>query len=538
MNPNGGKRGNEPQTLEQRVALLERLLQQVPSRFSYPPSLMSSNAIMVNQEAHDFAIGEVVYQAWNDPDYTWTKAWGFIGLEHAGDGRAVTGAFGVVSRVVGANRFEVVSAGEVSNLLLVEGEAALDPQQDIGVDLYLTDNVDSPGRVSRYRTASSIRIATALPSATASRYVVRVSRESSASFAVATLNYASLGLSEAFIPVVVDDGTAPVALASYTDEPEPDDLRLAICKYDALRSVVLMHGKVWRSTLFAGISPAPRAGARFLGTGGNMVDGDGWLDPTPTLHNPMIRLGRYDGARGFEFDPRHETSLQHAWDLKAGEGTGLGAVLEDGDVPYWDEAEERFRTGKPYLPSEAEGPCVIGRIEPGEGAVIAFQATLALGGLFLGDDGNLIWKLVGPENMDPFPAYAVLANITDTEAPSEHLEAPDGTVLGRVGDVMGFGSDPELGTAAAGGGYLKVHFAAGKYVEIAASGAVTVYHSASLKFELTSAGVLRLTWGSGNTFTLDPSHVSGSGLDIRLRELDYCEGGVAQKRWVPCDAGH
>ena len=117
------------------------------------------------------------------------------------------------------------------------------------------------------------------------------------------------------------------------------------------------------------------------------------------------------------------------------------------------------------------------------------------------------------------------------------LTAPDGTVFGRVGSTMGFGSDPELGTAAAGGGYLKIHFAAGKYFEFDVDGSFRIYHSASLSVEVSAAGKVTLTYASSNTVTIDPADIVGSSRAFKIREIDVCDpSGVPKKMQLICTA--
>jgi hypothetical protein len=528
---------DEVATLREQVESLKRMVQQRPL-WSVPSSRKPSSLVTRGRKVdHGFLVGQVVYQAWEDPDLVWQLGWGFAGLADLVTGNYATPAFGVVSSVLSDDDFEVTTDGVTDNLRIADtgvevDEATLDPEHDIGLDLYLIDDVENPGQVTRFRTASGIRIATWLPDV---GYVVRVSRESTATFAVVDLVFSSLGFSATTIPVVVDNGTDPVVAAVYTNAPEPEHLRLAICAYSETQSVVLRHGKIWKGGLESGITPAPKAGPRYLGTAGAMETKDAWVTHTLTKNAPMIRVGYYDGARGFFFDPRAEAGIQSAWDFN--DGPGLGGGLEEGDGLFWDATTSRFKSTKPYLPKEAEGPSVIARIQPGEGEVVAFQATLSLGGLFLGADGNLIWKLVGPENMDPFPAYSVLANVTAAEAPAEHLEAPDGTVFGRVGSVMGFGSDPELGTAAAGGGYFKIHFAINKYFEFAADGSFKIFHSASLSLEVNAAGKVTLTYGSSNKVIIDPADIVGSSRELKIRELDVCDPtGLAKKIQLLCTA--
>lgn len=536
----GTKVGNAEADLEARLRVVEDKLRMVLARQVVRPARDDQVVTAVDQVAHGLTVGQVVYRAWDGSEYSWTLAWGFAGLGDGEPGEQRTGVFGVVSRVVNDDRFEVLTDGLVSSIDLADTGVIVAEDiltnDDVGLDLYLIDDVDNPGKVTRFRTASSIRIATYLPG---QGYLVRVVRESTATFAVVDLSFSSLGSFPTSLPVVEDNGTDPVALVSYTDDPDPEDLRIAVCKYSETQSVVLRHGKMWNGGLSAGVSPAPTAGPRYLGTSGALVDGAGWLDVTPALHDPMLRCGFYDGARGFFFDPRHETSLQHSWDLKPGEGIGLTAALEDGDVPVWNESEKRFRTSRPFLATEADGPSVLARFESGVGPVVAFQVTVPWGVLVDNGAGELEWKLLTPDHLADFPAYSVLANETASPAPATHLEAPDGTVLARVGATMGFGSDPELGTAADGEGYFKIHFAPGKYFEFAADGSFKIYHSATLSMEVNASGKLTLTYANSNTVTIDPADIVGTSRAFRIRELDICDAsGVAKKIQILATAAY
>jgi hypothetical protein len=384
-----------------RVKLLEQRTLQIPSR---PVIQRGAQSLVtsVNKTAHGFSVGDVVCQIYSGSAYVWQLAWGFIGLSTQLSGAFATPVFGVVSAVPTVNDFEVTTDGLVDAVTMADtgtivSETFLDPTRDVALDLYLIDDVDNPGRVTRFRTASSIRIATWLPG---QGYLVRVSRESTATFDVCQFTYATPAT---ILQVVVDDGTNPVALADYTTSPDPKNLRILVCKYDGTHSVVLRHGKTWKGGLYAGISPAPLAGPRYLTTAGAIDYGDAWTQSTPTKHDPMIRVGYYDGDRGFFFDPRHETSLQHSWDVKAGEGTGVTAALEDADVVVWNAAEFRYRTKK--IGSDSIAP----------GSIASAQLA-------------------------DFSGYAILGNPTASAAPCVQLLASnDGDVLRRVGTTLGFG---------------------------------------------------------------------------------------------------
>jgi len=148
-----------------------------------------------------------------------------------------------------------------------------------------------------------------------------------------------------------------------------------------------------------------------------------------------------------------------------------------------------------------------------------------------------VWQLLTPTNLEDAPAYSILANETSSEAESAWLEAPDGTMLARVGSIMGFGSDPELGTAAAGGGYFKINFAAGKYFEFDDDGSFRIYHSSTLSLEVNASGKVTLTYGSSNKVIIDPADIVGSSRELKIRELAICDDtGAAKKVQLLCTA--
>jgi len=112
------------------------------------------------------------------------------------------------------------------------------------------------------------------------------------------------------------------------------------------------------------------------------------------------------------------------------------------------------------------------------------------------------------------------------------------------------------GTPGAGGGDLSVNltsvkdltvdstdgvkftFGSGQYFQVTAAGALDFYHSATARVQIDSAGKVTITYPSSNTVTIDPSHFVGTSRDVRLREIDVCDAGVAKKMLMLASAAY
>lgn len=119
-------------------------------------------------------------------------------------------------------------------------------------------------------------------------------------------------------------------------------------------------------------------------------------------------------------------------------------------------------------------------------------------------------------------------------------------VAGSLGSVLSSdGTDPSwtsnlaAGTTGAGGGTLKIHFAAGKYVEVATTGVVTVYHSATAQVSISATAKVTLTYANFNKVIFDTADfLSQTSKIVKIREIDFCESGVASKRLVMCSESY
>ncbi len=546
MNEMNSREANRTEALELRIRRLEALIQQLPSRPVNPVSLVPSLRSTVTQVAHGFGVGDVVYGRWDGTELVYELGWGFSGLEYAVDGVASVGAFGVVSQVASVDRFELTTAGWVPSLRTLTAEASL-TDDDRGIDLYLAEEVDEPGAVTRFRTASGIRIGSYL-GAPAGHSAITIFRDSSATFSLATLDIATLTIPAGEV-AVVDVSVVPPVLAEYTDDPDPKDLCLAWCKFSATQTVLVVHGKVWRGEFYGGSGGIPR-GPCWLSNAGALsfpsashVDAWTWdLIGVPLRNAPKIRLGYLDGASGFFFDPCSEVGLFAAWDLCE----GPAGPLANGDVIVWDSTNSRWRWRQPASGLTAfAGPGVLGvptgasalpsAIGPGTNGDVLRVTAGALGfGKIVA--ANITANVIGATELAQALAYTVVGNGTSATANAVGITASaDGTVLNRKGTTLAFVATMELGTTGSGGGTFKCNFAAGKYFSIDASGNVDLFHSASVRVQINTLGKITITYGSSNTIIFDATDIVGSSRAFKIREMDVCDAfGVAKKIQLLC----
>lgn len=106
-------------------------------------------------------------------------------------------------------------------------------------------------------------------------------------------------------------------------------------------------------------------------------------------------------------------------------------------------------------------------------------------------------------------------------APVSATAPTAGTVLAWNGSAWVPASEIALGDNTAGGGTLRVYFAAGQYIDIDSSGSITA------------------VYGDSNTVRIRASDFgSVTGKTVQLRELDYCDAGVAKKMLVLCSEAY
>lgn len=100
----GTKNGNPETDAARRLDRLERIVQQIPSRFGSAQSTGDSVSINFKQVAHGFSVGSAI--ALNGTNFVAAKA----------DSSATSGFFGIVSAIIDSNNFTVVVAGKIKGL--------------------------------------------------------------------------------------------------------------------------------------------------------------------------------------------------------------------------------------------------------------------------------------------------------------------------------------------------------------------------------------------------------------------------------------
>ncbi len=490
---------NREADLEARVRRLESLISQIASR----PVARQADAvrIRISKTAHGFAVGQ-----WVRPEWVLALAKPLDLVTYATGNLPIIA--GVVSRVFSVDAFELTIDGYVEGIN--NPEDTVDQEFLTGLTYSLSE-VDA-GQVTK--NATTTRIECFLATGPHAGIVLQQTK------CQAQLFVGPGG----FTAGQVLDGLGNLADAA--DNPPRSTLGVVINDYSSADASVVCRGGV---VVFPADVTLP---------GGTL-----WLDPTtpggltdtkpttPADQRPILVMKNLGGSVYWVFPPDDSPlGVGDLWDVD------LSTPPSDGDTVVWDDTAKRWVPGPGGLDGDADGPSVIARIETGVGPVVAFQATTDKGVLTV-DTGELVWQLVKPENMEHRAAYGVLANATASAAAMTELTAADGTLFGRVGSTMGFGSDPELGTTAAGGGYLKIHFAAGKYFEFDTDGTFRIYHSATLSLEVNASGKVTLTYASSNTVTIDPADIVGTSRAFKIREIDVCDSsGVAKKMQLLCTA--
>lgn len=496
---------DEVAALRQEVEGLKRSLDLRPLWSTPSTRPRSSVVVPVEMEGHGFSVGLWVLYA---GDFTqWIPA---LARPYDPTASSIPLITGVVTRVFSPNRFEVTISGYVEGINNPEDE--IDGEFSAGNYYSLSETV--AGTLTYVPTTTRIRCFQALGPHSG---IVIQSVECQAE-----LFYSSGNIPAAKVVNNLGDLADPAvdtnrAFLGVTINDFTGAANSVVCRSGIVvfpDSVSLPGGTLWLDPT----SPGELTGTK---------------PATPADQRPipiMVSLG----AHVYWVNPPWltDTGVGDLWDVDT------STPPADGETLVWDDTGKRWKPGSPGLGTEAEGPSVVARIESGVGPVVAFQATTNKGVLTV-DTGVLVWQLVRPENMEHRAAYGVLANATAATAAMTELTAEEGTVFGRVGSTMGFGSNPELGTAADGGGYLKIHFATDKYFEFDTDGSFRIYHSASLSLEVSSTGVVTLTYGSSNTVTIDPADIVGTGRELKIRELDICDAtGTPKKIQLLCTAAY
>lgn len=151
-----------------------------------------------------------------------------------------------------------------------------------------------------------------------------------------------------------------------------------------------------------------------------------------------------------------------------------------------------------------------------------------------GDDCFLWWNSTASE-IQFFRFWAAVANrgavltydptVSAANARTTAIEGPTnkGTLFAYRDPAAGSPAwmrAIDIGDATTGGGTLTVYFAAGKSIDIDSSGTVTIQY------------------GSTNKMIVAAADFVGSGHTVRLREIDFCEAGVAKKRLLLCSEAY
>jgi hypothetical protein len=497
-------------TLTRRVADLERQLRQVPSRF--PANFSEPATVRVDQVAHGITPGQVVVRG----QAGWSVFNPFVFFQVLSQDPAWTGALvGIVENTYGPDALLVRLSGQ-----FVGGWTFLDAGNTeapvAGAKLYAKELAAGLGELTHVPQPSGVVVGYMLDATT---MIVEPFRDSDA--VVVSLTGALVSGQ----PTAVKLSTGAAAVASTVGASTTDQVGVAY--YEAAGSILVA------------ISGSIRTDALTM----SWAEGNLWLDPatagngvvtkpvppTPAVWRPTLFARQLNNRLTVRYG-HFSAGVSDAWDAD------FTTPPADGEVLKWNNTDKRWRPGTAGLATTADGPSVIARQVAGIGAVTAFQTTANEQVLYR-TGGILVWDKINLAQMYNRTAYTTVANVGASSGALTEVTAADGTVFGRKGSVMGFGSDPELGTAAGGLGYFKIHFAASKYWELNASGVMTVYQSATSKVEILADSSMKFTWGSSNTLTIDPADVVGTSRSFKIREIDVCDSsGVAKKIQLICTA--
>jgi hypothetical protein len=518
------------QSLTERIARLESQIKQIPSKECNSGSAGSLRE-MVRQDNHGFEEGTIVYCPQLSPTETWKRAWGFSALAVKGVNSSLytTGIFGVVSRVIGSNLFEVTLSGLVDKLLLSPGLVI--GEQDNHLSLYVTEDWENPGRAVNIRTSSGMHIANIVRTPDL-KFNVNPYCNSTASFTVVdfSFDYDPINILQF---VQVKNGT--VSFVTSQDNPSPAEIKLLLCKYSTTKAVVVEHGIVTASAVIQFANVYKNVYPVYLKSDGSYAPDEFWNSGGTEYGNKKIELGWAAGVGRFYFAPRSTPTLLYDFDVKFTNPHNPISELEDGHSLIWDSEEEKFVPGFAGFGGEdVEGPCIVAQPNAGSDKLKLYAADID-NEVLMRVGGVLAWEKVGLAQMQKRAAYSTLANVSDTHGNLTEVTAQIGTVFSRGDANMGFFSDVDLGTEDEGEGVFRVWFAPNKFFCVLPSGACGIYHAEDNKIGIEPDVTFKCVWGT-NVVQLNPAHIVGTGRQIQLREIDVCDGGVQKKMLILASA--
>jgi hypothetical protein len=504
----GRKHNNSKASLEQRVNDLERRL----SRMMSVQALPIIGTIMAQQDAHGFGVRDVVVKA---SDGIWKQFDPFAFFQAFDEDPTSVGAIvGVIENVVSVDLVVVRLSGEakIGEFLNLDWNEVPLP----GAKLYAQEiqygafNIFA-GTMTHIPQPSGVVVGFVLE---AGKMIVCPHRDSDAT--VVLLPVAVSGAT--LVPLSIIGGVADYAVDEDVGT-DPDAIVGVGYLGDGTNVLTAIAGTI-RTDAYGAWTTWSDGYQWLLGTGGTSPTKP--IIPATEEWRPTV-IARLINNRLTVYKGQSTDGVGDLWDVD------LSTPPASDDTLKWDDTDKRWKPGPGGLAGNADGPSVIARQVAGVGPVTAFMTTANEQVLFR-SGGILQWDKIGVAQLKNTPAYTVLANGTSATAALTELAAIDGTILGRVGTELKFGSNPQLGTAADGLGYLKIHFAVGKYWEIDATGKMTVYQTATSKVEILADSSIKFTWGSSNTLTIDPADIVGSSRVFRIREIDVCDSsGVAKK---------
>lgn len=512
----GTKIGNQDANLEQRVQRLEEMLRKVLAR-PRGPAPVELLTKRIAQTAHGFTVGHIVQPG---SDGTWGLA---IAQPQECEADRTIGnrknpALAVVTEVLSDDAF-LVSFGGFLPFVPAREQADAEDADDALVGRVYSLSETEAGRMTARTTSTGIRvfsttsigdgifmpyrdrdqvIAEWVGSTAVVGQVINVINGDLADAAALTNPYAQkLGL-----VIAVKDDQVLACVSGICTLPSTASPGVGLCYLDAESAGTLTLTK-----------PETPEDQRPVLVGYSYDDGTFWMNPPPD---------RMPGI-GDLWDVDHSTPP------------------EDHQVLVWDDTAKRYIPGLIGTDSIEEGSIAGAQLADFLGYAILGNpaaATASAQQLIAGTDGDVLRRVgtalgfgkivtinIGDQAVTAAKlvnanAHTVVGNGTNTAAsPTGITASANGQVLNRKSNTTAFTAAAELGTSASGGGSL------------------AVYSTSSISVVVSASGVVTVTFGASKTITLDPSHLTGT-YDIRFRELDYCNGGVAQKRWVLCDAGH
>lgn len=144
----------------------------------------------------------------------------------------------------------------------------------------------------------------------------------------------------------------------------------------------------------------------------------------------------------------------------------------------------------------------------------------------------------GYRDLDCGAAYGIVANPTGSRAFPVSVTALTGTVLCRKSTGnLGFQPALELGNSGTNGGSLKIYAASGTVITIDSVG-IDMLYSTTAQIRTFDSGRLYISSSGSNIIDLNLSDIIGINKNIKLREIDVCDGGAAKKMLVLCSAAY